>query len=183
MPCAGGPRCVRKKKTNKIGPKKTQKTRKNADTVANPVVFYGFLTCEYLVLGGNEMAVTELPVGLSTRVRALEAWALSTSFEKTCMRQIHCTDRLTALVNKGPYHAQGLFSNNTDSLSGQRTRVCVSGRGERRPRGFVRSTQAGRERKKKKTQRFFFFWGGCSGGKSIRTEARTRDLSRVRRAS
>ncbi len=36
--------------------------------------------------------------------------ALSTSFEKTCMRQIHCLDRPSALVNKGPYHAQGLFS-------------------------------------------------------------------------
>merc|ERR1711863_88147 len=35
--------------------------------------------------------------------------ALSTSFEKTCMRQIHCHDRLNAMVNKGPYHAQGLF--------------------------------------------------------------------------
>ena len=35
--------------------------------------------------------------------------ALSTSFEKTCMRQIHCPDRLIAMVNKGPYHAQGLF--------------------------------------------------------------------------
>ena len=47
--------------------------------------------------------------------------ALSTSFEKTCMRQIHCLDRLSAMVNKGLYHAQGLFS----TSNSHRQSVCV----------------------------------------------------------
>ena len=45
----------------------------------------------------------------TTKANARHPKALSTSFEKTCMRQIHCPDRLIAMVNKGPYHAQGLF--------------------------------------------------------------------------
>ena len=45
----------------------------------------------------------------TSKANARHPKALSTSFEKTCMRQIHCPDRLIAMVNKGPYHAQGLF--------------------------------------------------------------------------
>ena len=45
----------------------------------------------------------------TSKANARHPKALSTSFEKTCMRQIHCHDRLNAMVNKGPYHAQGLF--------------------------------------------------------------------------
>ena len=51
---------------------------------------------------------------VTTKVNATYCSALSTSFEKTCMRQIHCLDRLSALVNKGPYHAQGLFETISD---------------------------------------------------------------------
>merc|ERR1712121_355394 len=63
----------------------------------------------YLYFEKNHgLANASLEPGTS-KANARHPKALSTSFEKTCMRQIHCHDRLNAMVNKGPYHAQGLF--------------------------------------------------------------------------
>ena len=57
----------------------------------------------------NHGMVNALTESCTSSTSARHPKALSTSFEKTCMRQIHCPDRLIAMVNKGPYHAQGLF--------------------------------------------------------------------------
>ena len=57
----------------------------------------------------NHGTVNALTESCTSSTSARHPKALSTSFEKTCMRQIHCPDRLIAMVNKGPYHAQGLF--------------------------------------------------------------------------
>ena len=64
----------------------------------------------YLDLEKNHGSVNASTEANTTRHSARHPKALSTSFEKTCMRQIHCPDRLIAMVNKGPYHAQGLFN-------------------------------------------------------------------------
>ena len=64
----------------------------------------------YLDLEKNHGSVNASTKANTTRHSARHSKALSTSFEKTCMRQIHCPDRLIAMVNKGPYHAQGLFN-------------------------------------------------------------------------
>ena len=64
----------------------------------------------YLVDGKKFVSARVSSKPPSTNFSMTDSKALSTSFEKTCMRQIHCLDRLFAMVNKGPYHAQGLFS-------------------------------------------------------------------------
>ena len=63
----------------------------------------------YLDLEKNHGSVNASTEANTTRHSVRHSKALSTSFEKTCMRQIHCHDRLNLIVNKGPYHAQGLF--------------------------------------------------------------------------
>ena len=104
------------------------------------------------------------------------------------MRQIHCLDRLSALVNKGPYHAQGLFSiiittsAKTSRVSKKIKHVAaiecrrwVTGKCFEQQQKLSRQCQQKQQLSRQ-----------CQPGqraKSIRTEARTRDLSRVRRAS
>ena len=67
------------------------------------------LRIPYLDFEKNHGTVNALTESCTSSTSARHLKALSTSFEKTCMRQIHCPDRLIAMVNKGPYHAQGLF--------------------------------------------------------------------------
>ena len=64
----------------------------------------------FLITGQRIVSASLSTEPLPTKRSVTDSKALSTSFEKTCMRQIHCLGRPSAMVNKGPYHAQGLFS-------------------------------------------------------------------------
>ena len=82
----------------------------------NSASFLAYFACvcfalwiPYLDFEKNHGSVNASPEPCTSKANARHSKALSTSFEKTCMRQIHCPDRLIAMVNKGPYHAQGLF--------------------------------------------------------------------------
>merc|ERR1712212_907209 len=111
--------------------------------------------------------------------------ALSTSFEKTCMRQIHCHDRLNAMVNKGPYHAQGLFKLKRTRCLRRNVPVilecafliletCVVMKSCNASKsGRYMAFSCKMIAKKKNTNK------KKNAKKSIRTEARTRVLSRV----
>ena len=80
-----------------------------ASYLARFASFFFALRIPYLDLEKNHGTVNALTESCTSSTSARHPKALSTSFEKTCMRQIHCPDRLIAMVNKGPYHAQGLF--------------------------------------------------------------------------
>ena len=68
------------------------------------------LFLEFLLGVKNNVPINRpLPAG-TRNTPPRHGQALSTSFEKTCMRQIHSLwSSQCWVINKGPYHAQGLF--------------------------------------------------------------------------
>ena len=119
----------------------------------------------------------------SWKDNADDGWVLSTSFEKTCMRQIHCLDRLSALVNKGPYHAQGLFPIIATSAKASRVSKKIQHVAAIESVDSVCRSCHGKMFSAKEPKVVRAVCRPGQRAKSIRTEAWTRDLSHVRRAS